>query len=194
MKRSTCAPAGRYLFAFLLLVSAMASHGEKPPHRLDVALTSNGVSVKKATAGGSVLLVGYELTARDYSPVYRRVQRDQTAGADGSVQFDLGRPTASKSFWVVFDLTSGSYGASGTAARPLREKELRKEAFKKESNGKRKKVETQFDCVYALAVRPGVGVWDVTVGDGGPEDDDGVLDGKVGISSGRLREGGEGGR
>lgn len=178
----------RCVVVFLSLFSTGLVHAAKPAKRLGVALTASRISVQKATAGGVVLLVGYELTARDYSPVYRRVQHEQTAGAGGSVEFDLGREIAARSFWVVFDLTSGSYGAAAASTKPLREKELKNQAFKKESNGKLKKIETHSDYIYALAVRPGVGVWEVTVGDGGPEDDDGVLDGKIGVSVGRLRK------
>lgn len=170
----------------LMLIAPMAQ-AAKPPRRLGVTVGATSVTVERATAGGTVVLIGHALFRRDYAPVHLRVYREGTAGGDRTVRFELGRPIEPKSFWVAFDLATGAYGAESSPQQKLREAELPDEAFKKEPNAKRKKIGLPLNYVYTLVIRPGQGVWELTAGDGGETDDDLALDGQVHLAAARMK-------
>ncbi len=175
------------LFAGIgMAVQGNAAPKPAPAHHLRVTVTAEAVEVERATPGGPVLVIGYERIVRDFSPVYRRVQREATADARGSVAVPIGREVAPSSFWVAFDLESGGHGASGGTKLKLREGELPDSAFRNGSNGKKSKFFTAMDYVYVVAIRPRVAVWETTAGDGGESDDDGALNGTIEMGSGRF--------
>lgn len=179
----------RKLIALIVLVcAAQAADAAKPPRSLAVAVSTDRIEIRRATPGGGVLLIGYELDSQAYSPVYRRFYAERTADGTGSVELDFGRPIVANSFWVAFDLTAGTYGASAHPSRTLREADVPDRALKRNSGGHLEKIEAQLDYVYTLAIRPGVGVWDAITGDGGPSDADGGLDGKIEVAPGRLKK------
>jgi hypothetical protein len=171
----------------VLILTASVAQAAKPPRRLGVTVGTTDVTIERATAGGKVVLVGYELFRRDFSPVYLRVYRAATADSNRTVRFELGRDIEPKSFWVAFDVASGAYGAESSAKQKLLEAELPDEAFQKDANKKRRKIEARLDYVYALVIRPGNGVWELTAGDGGPTDDDGAFDGKIHLVAGQMK-------
>jgi hypothetical protein len=181
-----------YLTAVLLgvLVAFEAGAAAKLPpsqaHHLRMTLSGEVLGIERATPGGTVLLVGYEHFVRDFKPVYRRVHREGTADADGSLRIAMGRPVAVQSFWVAFDLQTGGHGAVAGSKQALREAELPQNTFKNGSNGKKSKLEMDLDYVYVLTIRPRVGAWEMTAGDGGVSDEDGSLNGKIATGSVRL--------
>jgi len=177
-------------YLLLVLVVASSVYGAKPVARLKVDIASSHVSVDHATRGGNVLLIGYEQRAGEFSRAIRRVEREGVAAGDGSVQLDLppGYQIAPHSFWVAIDLASGNYGAVTGDGRKLREGELAGGDIKKDTAGPRKHLVTHFDYVYMLVVRPGVGVWDLASGDGGPLDGDGEVDGKIELPVQQLKK------
>lgn len=178
------------LYLALLLLGAGSLHAAKPVARLKVDVAPAHVTVDHATRGGKVLLIGYEQRAREFSRVIRRVEREGVAAPDGSVQLDMppGYQIVPNSFWVAIDLASGNYGAVTGDGRKLREGELAGGDIKKDTSGRRKQLITHFDYVYMLVVRPGVGVWDLASGDGGPLDGDGVVDGKIELTAQQLKK------
>jgi len=171
----------------VLILTASAAQAAKPPRRLGVTVGTTDVTIERATAGGKVILIGYELFRRDFSPVYRRVYWEGTAANDRTVRFDLGRDIEPKSFWVAFDIASGAYGAESSTTQKLLEAELPDEAFKQDPDKKRKKIEARLDYVYAVVIRPGNGAWELTAGDGGETDDDRALDGRIHLAAGRMK-------
>lgn len=177
--------AGALVGALVLFTTV--AFAAPPPHRLKITAGADHLAVSKATPGGAVFLVGYEQRVVDYSRAFRRVERKAVAAADGTARLELKRPMAQNSYWVVIDLTSGAFAAVTSDGRKLREAELPPDALKKE-NGRSKKVVTRLDYVHAMLVRPRVGLWVVTVGDGGPADTDGMVDGKIEIDASRLEQ------
>lgn len=172
--------------AVVVLVLSPALHGAPPPaHRLKVTLDADLVQVERATPGGSVLLVGYELGARDFARMQTRVHRQETAGADGSARLRVGRDIAPSSFWVAFDLSSGGHGAVAASKHALREADIPKR-FLAQNGATIQKILVPLEYVYVLVVRPGAGAWELTVADGGPSDDDGALNGVCAIAASRL--------
>lgn len=174
------------LFALLQTVVVATSHAAPPPRKLKLALGPTYVDVEGATKSGTVLVVGYEQTARDYSRVFRRVEREGVTGSDGSLRIDLGRTLAPRSFWMAIDLATSAYGAMTGDGSKLREGEFLPANFRKDSAGRRREAALRFPYVHALLIRPALGVWESTAGDGGPSDGDGVLDGTIALNVSRF--------
>lgn len=181
-----------YLAASLLgiLVTCEVGAASKYPparaHQLRVTLSSDGIGIERATPGGTILIVGYEHFARDFKPVYRRVHREGTADASGSIRIAMGRQIARHSFWVAFDLETGGHGAVAGSKHALREAELPQQTLRNGSTGKKSRFEAEVDYVYVLTIRPKVGAWEMTVGDGGVSDADGARNGKIDTGSAGL--------
>lgn len=176
-----------FFVAILTTLESGAAPKPAPAHHLRVTLTADAIEIEKAAPGGTVLVVGYERIVRDLEPVYRRVQRERTADASGSVTIPIGRPIASVSFWVAFDLETGGHGAVGGPKRTLREGELDENGtLKNGPGGKKTKFVARVDYVYILAIRPKAGAWEVTAGDGGASDEDGSLNGGFQTDAGRF--------
>lgn len=176
----------RHLPALCLFIAAFAAaemRAEKPAHKLKLNVGATFIDVERATPGGEILLIGYELVARDYSRVFRRVEREVVATADGTVRADIGRELATNSFWLTVDLASAHYAAATADGRKLREGELLEGDLLQDAGGRRKKARARFEHVYALLVRGGTAAWQMTVGDGGPLDADGELDGDIEIDA-----------
>lgn len=178
-------------FAFLLTNAAEAAH---PIPKLKVEVAADYVEVQHATRGGTVLVIGFERSAHEFSRVFRRIERQGTAAGDGSVRLPMppGHEHVANSFWVAVDLASGDYGAVTGDGRKLREGDLLADALKKDNAGRRKRVVTRFDSVFMLVIRPGAGAWDLTTGDGGPSDEDGQVNGQIDMDVSRLSRRGTG--
>jgi hypothetical protein len=104
------------------------------------------------------------------------------AGGAGSVQLDLGKPVPPQSFWFAVDLATGQFAAGAPAGYPLRQLDLPGGAVAAAAN----RIELPRRLVIILCVRPGLGAWTLRVGDGGPGDADGVVDGTVRVDLAQL--------
>lgn len=176
------------VITIFVLLSPPRLDAAKPPRRLDVQCANREVQVRHATAGGEVILIGYELTTFRDAPLHRRVWRGAIAGDDGTVAIDLGRDIAPISMWVAFDVATGAYGSGTARSLKLREADLPPQALERGAGGKVEKIETRVDQIYSFVVRPGVGYWEAAAGDGAAGDDDGVLDGRIRFSPKGLRK------
>ena len=176
------------LLALCTLFWTSAADAAKPPRRLDVQCTDREVRVRHATAGGEVILIGYELTTFQDAPLYRRVWRGAIAGGDGTIAIDLRRDVAPVSMWVAFDVATGAYGSVTARSLKLRESDLPPQALKRGAGGKVEKIETRVDQIYSFVLRPGVGYWEAGAGDGAEGDADGMLNGRIDFSPKGLRK------
>jgi|HubBroStandDraft_3_1064219.scaffolds.fasta_scaffold08588_2 hypothetical protein len=144
----------------------------------DQAVVASGV-----TPGGKLVWLGVmrELKqgALDWSHVEKVVL--DTSGT-GSVRLELGKAVPPQSIWLAVDLATGRLAAGAPPGYPLRRFELPGDALRAAAG----RVEIGRRLVILLWVRPGVGVWALRVGDGGPGDADGVADGTVRVAVGQL--------
>ncbi|HJQ39377.1 MAG TPA: hypothetical protein VKB93_19725 [Thermoanaerobaculia bacterium] len=170
-----------------VLSSVGVAHAAKPPRRLGVTVSASTVRVERGSAGGMVVLLGYELRSLYDSPVHRRVYRQQPADDRGIVQFDLHREVERLSVWVAVDVASGAYGSTASSSLGLREAELPDEALKRGKDGRLDSIEAKSAYVYSLLVRPGIGSFELTAGDGAAGDGDGVLNGRIQLPVRELR-------
>lgn len=183
----------RRLAVWIVLVASLAlsARAEKPPHKLKLDPDGSRVTVGKATPGGRVLLIGYEQTTRDYSRVFRRVEKEGVADDKGELRFELGRPIAPRSFWLAVDLMTTGYGAVTADGKKLREGEILPGAFRMKGS-RRERAIVRFDYVRVLVVRAQSGVWELTSSDGGPLDADEVLDGEIDLDVRKFARRGDG--
>jgi len=80
-----------------------------------------------------------------------------------------------RSIWFAVDLATGETGVATPPDFPLLEMDLPGEAIPAALN----RLELRRRFAYLLLVRPGVGAWQLRVGDGGESDEDGEPDGTL---------------
>jgi hypothetical protein len=88
---------------------------------------------------------------------------------DGVVRLELGQEVPLRSIWFAVDLATGETGMAVPEGFPLLEMDLPGNAIPAALN--RLDLERRF--AYLVLVRPGVGAWQLRVGDGGASDEDG---------------------
>lgn len=104
---------------------------------------------------------------------------------DGVVRFELGRTVPLQSIWVAVDLASGEAAVGTPEGFPLRDASAPPGHGRGEA-GRPDWVETGRELLQLLVVRPGLGAWTLTLGDGGENDADHGADGRVTAALARL--------
>ncbi|HVG08768.1 MAG TPA: hypothetical protein VNM67_13760 [Thermoanaerobaculia bacterium] len=94
---------------------------------------------------------------------------------DGAVRLELGQEVPLRSIWFVVDLATGETGVAVPDGFPLLEMDLPGGAIPAALN----RLDLQRRFAYLVLVRPGVGAWQLRVGDGGASDEDGESDGTL---------------
>ncbi len=135
------------------------------------AVVARGISPKGQAVWFSV---AREISRQSTNIVPRHAVEVDDDG-DGSVRLELGQEVPLRSIWFAVDLATGETGVAVPEGFPLLEMELPGNAIPAALN--RLDLERRF--VYLLLVRPGVGAWQLRVGDGGASDEDGEPDGAV---------------
>ena len=144
-----------------------------------------GVSGSGFSPGGQVVwLAAARVVAEDYFLTLSRFQSVTTADAGGVARYDLGRPLPPSSVWLAVDLTTGAYSLATPSGAPPRLAAL--PTLRVGTGATSDLVEDRRQQISALLVRPGVGAWELTVGDGGAADEDGAGDGHLQFSLARM--------
>lgn len=138
------------------------------------ALVANGL-----TTHGQAVFVGF---SREIDPeddvvsIRRRVEVLADDDGDGSVTLDLGELVPNRSMWVAVDLATGS--AAAAAPPGFRLQSVGWKGHGTLRGAVHDVVEDARPFAEVFVVRQGVGAWTLRVGDGGPDDADGLSDGK----------------
>jgi hypothetical protein len=80
---------------------------------------------------------------------------------------------------VAVDLATGQWTTAAPEGYPLRLVSWQGSGIEQRSSAPSDRVEDARTFAEILLVRPGVGAWQITVGDGSGSDDDGAADGKI---------------
>lgn len=168
------------IVAFLLCVGsafgAAAPDSSLPP--LPITFTAGLVHVASASPGGDVVIFGYSRRFEAYNTHLTRSQAIITAKADGTADLAPSR-TERWSVWCAVDVTTGRYGLTDGDGRLLDLQPFSADSLKNTNNGQLEKLELAAPYLYLVLVRPGVGAWELSNGDGGINDDDHAPNGKV---------------
>jgi hypothetical protein len=176
-------------FLLSLFLPALATSqqpaGSQPPA---ITFQKSSVTMAGVTARGQVVgfSVGREVAEDDVATVVRRSQVLTDDDGDGKVQWDLGRDVPLRSIWVAVDLATGQVAAAAPEGYPLRQVDWRGLGIVR-GDPRSDRVEDARSFAEVLLVRPGVGAWRLTVGDGSDADDDGLPDGKLAAALDRMK-------
>ena len=163
---------------------------------LTITATEKSVAVEGGTAGGRMLVIGYGRSwdPQRYTSQFERYRAFHATDHLGTVTFERSRPFAADTLWTAVDVQSGR---CGTTTAPVDRGERRHKALTKDnirpSNGQLRKIAADLELAYVIVVRPGAGIWELPVGDGGPEDEDQMPDGKITLDVERLQPLGDSG-
>jgi hypothetical protein len=135
------------------------------------AVVARGISPKGQAVWFSV---AREISRRSTNVVPRHAIVADEDG-DGTVRLELEQEVPLRSIWFVVDLATGETAVAVPEGFPLLEMELPRRAIPAALN----RLDLERRMAYLLLVRPGVGAWQLRVGDGGASDDDGEPDGTL---------------
>lgn len=177
----------RSLPAVCLLLLAAPLAAAAPP---EITFESSAVVARGISPKGQAVWfsVAREISRQSTRVVPRQEVLTDEDG-DGTVRLELDREVPLRSIWFAVDLATGETGVATPEGFPLLEVELPGEAIPAALNG----LELRRRFAHLLLVRPGVGAWQLRVGDGGESDEDGEPDGtlRAALSSlSPLQEGG----
>jgi hypothetical protein len=87
------------------------------------------------------------------------------------------------------EIESGRYGAARpqSASDAPVGRQIPGDSLEKDNKGQLKKLISRLPFTYLVLVRPGEGAWEMTAGDGGKDDHDHQVDGKIELSPDDLR-------
>jgi hypothetical protein len=149
---------------------------------LAFAFGETSVGLKGMTPGDEVLVYTLARVPQDgMTIVSDETHRLTDADGDGQVTVDLGKEVPWRSLWIAFELSTGAY-AVDQASIGVREVDFSELGTRSGSN-----LEYRTDLLYAFVARAQAGAWRLRAGEGGPNDSDGVQDGKITLQPGRLR-------
>ncbi|MDP9122189.1 MAG: hypothetical protein M3O15_12640 [Acidobacteriota bacterium] len=177
---------GLLLSILLLLPPALAA--ATTPSSPSITFENAAAVASGFPAGGQVAWFSMARELQEYAATLVRRQDVLTADSAGMSRFQLDRPVAGQSVWVAVDMTSGAYAVATPTGFPLRQIPLPVGAWKPQAGGAADQVQDTREYLEALLVRPGQGVWGITVGAGGKSDEGGTGDGASAKSLMPLKE------
>jgi len=171
---------GLVLFAVPLAAVAVPEISFEPE-----AVVARGISPKGQAVWFSV---AREISRQSTNIVPRHAFTADEDG-DGAVRLELSQEVPLRSIWFAVDLATGETAVAVPDGFPLLEMDLPGEAIPAALN----RLELRSRFAYLLLVRPGVGAWQLRVGDGGASDEDGEADGVLRAELSSLKPIQEGG-
>jgi hypothetical protein len=164
------------------LWSVAASAVPPPPVVPSIAVNAGGVAISGLTPGAPAIVFSITHEKRGYVTGYARhdyLLRSADALGNASVNV---APVSPISVWCVVDLQTGAYATTAPASYTLRRSPLPNGALRAVDNGQLNRLRLKHDFLEVLWVRPGVGAWRASVGDGGESDADHAVDGHLSIA------------
>jgi hypothetical protein len=148
----------------------------------DTAVVASGIA-----PGGQAVWFGIAYDFQRVRPELLRWERvDSDADGDGRVTLQVGRPIPVRSLWIAVDLTTGDYAIATPNPASKHERPQDARALVNGAKGTPQFFREQRAYLDVLLVRPGVGCWTVSLGDGGVTDSDGRPDGFVKADFSRM--------
>ncbi|HSN85652.1 MAG TPA: hypothetical protein VL025_02790 [Thermoanaerobaculia bacterium] len=173
MIRLSLRPAVLSFCALFTVSPAVLPQGSPPaaPASLALRFEEQAVVISGLRPNGQAVgfSVAREISDGSATIVRREEILDDTDG-DGTVRFELDREVPWKSIWVAVDLATGGYVLGTPEGFPLRERTLPEAGLVRFAEGP-EALDVAGELAEVLVVRPGLGAWGLTAGDGGTLDD-----------------------
>jgi hypothetical protein len=172
-----------WLFALVAALWSTAAAAAPPAHTLpSITFNTAGISISSLTPGAGAIIFSIDRGVRGYVTGYTRHDyRLQAADALGNAKVNL-TSVPPISLWCVVDLQTGAYAIAAPAGYDIRRMPLPANALHAASNAQLNRLRLKDEFLEVLWVRPNVGVWKATVGDGGLSDSDHAVDGHLSIA------------
>jgi hypothetical protein len=133
-----------------------------------------------SSAQGSVAFFGVsrEVAFDDVVTRRRTVEIRPLEARSGILILDLDRPVAPDSVWIAVDLSTGEFATVAPNGPPVQSDTFQGAGIGRAPSGSGAISDLRAQG-EVLVVRPGVGAWALTLGDGSPEDGDSLVDGQI---------------
>jgi hypothetical protein len=135
-----------------------------------VTLGADAVTVEGITKTASAVVFGVARRSLEFGErLETRFDLVEDTNNDGAIRFEVAEGLPWKSVWAAVDLTTGEFTLAVPEGFPLLETPFPGQGIGSALNT----LETAGDFEQLLWVRPALGAWALTVGDGGVNDGDG---------------------
>jgi hypothetical protein len=177
----------------LLCAQAFAAKPVEPPAAAAPILIVQGDSLKASglTPGRTLFIMGLSRDVVAHEPRMGHAEVELPSKSDGTFELKLLSAAPVQSLWLLIDIPTGRYALTspgGVLPAPM---EFPRNALKSNGSGEIHHIEANLVYVDVVWIRPGVGAWRKTVGDGGRFDADGKPDGKTQLSVDDMKPVGE---
>lgn len=151
-----------------------------------ISFEDNAVTASGLTPGGQAVVFGIAREAKGFFT--RAVRRQELVRSDpaGRIRLDLERVVPGKSVWFVVDLGTGLFGVAQPQGSGAREIPFPATTVRIAGSGRAGRLRSKIGFVEILYVRPGRGVWGLTVGHRGESDDQDTADHDISAGLDRM--------
>lgn len=173
-------------FLFLLATPMLAV----PPAKTGPALRFQAATLIASglTPGRSAVVFGVVQEPHRYWWTLRRFAEVVAVGSDGTVQYESPAAVLDRSFWAAVDINTGAVAVGVPPGAQLRSANVRPQSFRTNAaTGAIDAFISSHEAVEILCVRPGVGAWALSNGDGGENDRDGIVNGSTMTYAGAMK-------
>ncbi len=140
-----------------------------------ISFESQAIVARGLPPGGNAVIFGVARESKGFHSRIVRRQQVVAADATGLARLSLNQAVPRRSVWLAADISSGAFRVAAPPRSPARELPFTSERLERPP-GRAGRVRSGLSFIELLYVRPGRGVWGLTVGDGGRDDHDGQAD------------------
>ena len=188
--RSPAERSSRNRGAILAIIGALWSGSAQadPPMRVvpTIAVTAQGIAITGLTPRAVSIVFGVSRETRGYMTGYVRhdyLLRSVDALGNAIVHLAAVSPHA---VWSVVDLQTGAFATAAPSGAAPRRKPFPSDALRAVNDVQLNRLRLKHDFLEVLWVRPGLGAWFTSAGDGGASDADHTLDGYLSITAEQM--------
>ena len=162
----------------LILGSANLGAAPQPGISLVVSFQSGTLVVTNLTKNADAILFGVLQEPHKYWSTQVTDAQRLSADADGTARYT---PPSLPLFsiWIAVDLKSGAVAVATPPGSPVQAKQLPAPGLRRDQAGAIAALQSGREAAEVLVVRPNVGAWYVSNGDGGANDDDRIVNGRT---------------
>jgi len=145
-----------------------------------ISIEESQVVAEGITPGGLAVWFGFAREQHEWVVSLVRREGMTQADASGVATFSVAEGVPMVSLWAVVDLATGQRSVAAPEDMPLQQVDFPADGLGEGGpHGVLNLLQLRRDFLEVLVVRPGVGAWGISSGDGGESDADAQPDGRV---------------